>query len=238
MNILALDTSGATASVTVVRDGFLTGEITMRHGKTHSQKIIPMMEALLQMLDIKPDDIDLTAVANGPGSFTGLRIGVVTIKAFAYALNIPVVEVSTLMALAFTLSGQDGIVCPILDARNRQVYAGVYKVSTDSAIPLYEDSGMTIETLVETVKALEMPVSFIGDAVPLYRDYILEQGIKANFASDEMFTPRAVSVARLAWFMQQRGNTVDAFRAAPNYLRKSQAERMKEKQTLENSPHE
>ena len=134
MNILALDTSGATASVAVARDGFLTGEITLRHGKTHSQKLVPMMDSLIDMLDLKPSDIDLCAVANGPGSFTGLRIGVVTIKAFAYALNIPVVEVSTLMALAFTLSANKGIVCPIQDARNRQVFTGIYRTDEDDII--------------------------------------------------------------------------------------------------------
>lgn len=228
MNILALDTSGATASVAVVRDGFLTGEITMRHGKTHSQKIIPMMEALLEMLDLKPEDIDLAAVANGPGSFTGLRIGVVTLKAFAYAINIPVAEISTLMALAFTLSGQDTVVCPISDARNRQVYTGVYKVCQDDISIIHEDAGMTIEALIDIIKKMDGPVSFIGDAVPLYKNFILEQGIKAHFASDEMFTPRAAAVARLAWFNYKAGRTVSAFEAAPNYLRKSQAERMKE----------
>ncbi|WP_252891042.1 tRNA (adenosine(37)-N6)-threonylcarbamoyltransferase complex dimerization subunit type 1 TsaB [Thermoclostridium stercorarium] len=108
MIILALDTSAQAASVAVVKDGYLTGEITIRNGKTHSQKVIPMIHQLLEMLDYKPEDLDMLAVANGPGSFTGLRIGVVTIKAMAYALNLPVVEVSTLMALAYTVSAPDG----------------------------------------------------------------------------------------------------------------------------------
>lgn len=228
MNILALDTSGATASVAVAQDGFLKGEITLRHGKTHSQKLIPMVDTLLKMLDLKPDDIDLAAVANGPGSFTGIRIGVVTIKAFAFALKIPVAEVSTLTALAFTLSGQEGVVCPIQDARNRQVFTGIYRVGQDVASTLHEDSAMTIEALMDIIKTMDVPISFIGDAVPLYRDFILEQGVKAHFATDEMFTPRAAAVARLAWFKQREDLTVDSFMAAPNYLRKSQAERMKD----------
>lgn len=228
MNILALDTSGATASVAVARDGFLTGEITLRHGKTHSQKLVPMMDALIEMLDLKPSDIDLCAVANGPGSFTGLRIGVVTIKAFAYALNIPVAEVSTLMALAYTLNAKKGIVCPIQDARNRQVFTGIYRVDGDDISVVHEDAGMAIESLSDIVNALGEPVTFIGDAVPLYKDYLKEQGLNASFATDELFTPRASAVARLAWFKHNKGLVVDAFAASPNYLRKSQAERMKD----------
>jgi len=228
MNILALDTSGATASVAVARNGLLTGEITLRHGKTHSQKLVPMMDSLIEMLDLEPSDIDLCAVANGPGSFTGLRIGVVTIKAFAYALNIPVVEVSTLMALAFTLSAHKGVVCPIQDARNRQVFTGIYRIDGDEITEIHEDAGMAIEDLAGIIKSLNEPVTFIGDAVPLHKDYLKEQGINANFATDEMFTPRASAIARLAWFNHKKGNVVDAFTAIPNYLRKSQAERMKD----------
>ena len=92
MIILALDTSAVTATAAISNDGFLTGEISIRNGKTHSQKVIPIIKSLLEMVDCKPEDIDLFAVANGPGSFTGLRIGVVTIKAMAYALNKPVCE--------------------------------------------------------------------------------------------------------------------------------------------------
>lgn len=171
MIILALDTSAAAASAAVIRDGYLTGEITIRNGKTHSQKVIPMIDRLLQMLDHKPEDLDLLAVAYGPGSFTGLRIGVVTVKAMAYALNIPVVEVSTLMALAYTVNETEGLVCPIMDARNRQVYTGIYKISNESVSVLKEDSGMAIDELVNLLGNYDMPVHFVGDAVPLYRDY-------------------------------------------------------------------
>ncbi|NLX76193.1 MAG: tRNA (adenosine(37)-N6)-threonylcarbamoyltransferase complex dimerization subunit type 1 TsaB [Clostridiaceae bacterium] len=228
MIILALDTSAATASAAVVKDGYLTGEISIRNGKTHSQKIIPMIESLLKMLDYKPEDLDLLSVAVGPGSFTGLRIGVVTVKAMAYALNKPVVEVSTLMALACTVNEQDGLVCPIMDARNRQVFAGLYKTSDGSVSVLQEDSGLAIDELTSLLKSYDAPIHFVGDAVPLYKDYIKEQGINARFAPDEIFTHRAAAVAHLAWLMQKEGKVTDAFRAVPNYLRKSQAERMKD----------
>jgi len=228
MIVLALDTSAAAASAAVVKDGLLIGEITIRNGKTHSQKVIPMINQLLGMLDYKPKDLDLLAVANGPGSFTGLRIGVVTIKAMAYALNIPVAEVSTLMALAYTVNETKGLVCPIMDARNRQVYTGLYKISDDSVSVLEEDSGIAIDELMSVLKKYDLPVHFVGDAVPLYRDYITEQGINARFAPDSIFTHRAASVAYLAWLMQKEGKVTDAFRAKANYLRKSQAERMKD----------
>jgi len=228
MIVLALDTSAAAASAAVVKDGLLIGEITIRNGKTHSQKVIPMINQLLGMLDYKPKDLDLLAVANGPGSFTGLRIGVVTIKAMAYALNIPVAEVSTLMALAYTVNETEGLVCPIMDARNRQVYTGLYKISDDSVSVLEEDSGIAIDELMSVLKKYDLPVHFVGDAVPLYRNYITEQGINARFAPDSIFTHRAASVAYLAWLMQKEGKVTDAFRAKANYLRKSQAERMKD----------
>lgn len=228
MIILALDTSAQAASAAVVKDGYLTGEITIRNGKTHSQKVIPMINSLLKMLDYKPDDLDLLSVANGPGSFTGLRIGVVTIKAMAYALNIPVVEVSTLMALACTVNEPDGLICPVMDARNRQVYTGLYKINEESVSILQEDSGMGIEELVGILKNYDVPIHFVGDAVPLYEDYIKEQGINARFASDDIFTHRAATVAHLAWLMQKDGKVTDAFNVVPNYLRKSQAERMKD----------
>jgi len=229
MNILALDTSGATASAAMAKDGCLIGEISLRHGKTHSQKIIPMIEALLNMLDMEKSDIHMLAVANGPGSFTGLRIGVVTAKAMAYALNVPVAEVSSLMSLAYTISEQPGVVCPIMDARNRQVYAGIYKISADSIETLYPDAGVTIEVLAENLKKLGSDVHFVGDAVPVYRDFFATQGFKAYFAPDELFTARAAATARLAWHMYGKGQVLDAFSAAPNYLRKSQAERLKGK---------
>lgn len=228
MIVLALDTSAAAASAAVVKDGLLIGEITIRNGKTHSQKVIPMINQLLGMLDYKPKDLDLLAVANGPGSFTGLRIGVVTIKAMAYALNIPVAEVSTLMALAYTVNETEGLVCPIMDARNRQVYTGLYKISDDSVSVLEEDSGIAIDELMSVLKKYDLPVHFVGDAVPLYRNYITEQGINARFAPDSIFTHRAASVAYLAWLLQKEGKVTDAFRAKANYLRKSQAERMKD----------
>lgn len=228
MNILTLDTSGATASAAVARDGCLIGEISLRHGKTHSQKVIPMIEALLDMLDMKKQDINLLAAVIGPGSFTGVRIGVVTIKAMAYALNIPVAEVSSLMSLASTISERPGVVCPIIDARNRQVYTGVYKVNADSIEILYPDSGVTVEALAENLKKLDSEVHFVGDAVPVYRDFFANQGFKAYFAPDELFTPRAAAAARLAWQLYGKGQVSDAFKAAPNYLRKSQAERLKE----------
>ena len=234
MILLALDTSGPTATAAVTKDGFLTGEISLRNGKTHSQKVVPMIEALLEMLDLKPSDISLLAVANGPGSFTGLRIGVVTMKALAYALNIPLVEVSTLMALAATLSGQDIVICPIMDARNRQVYTGIYKMTDGNLEVLDEECGITIEALTDRLKELNSTVHFIGDAVPLYQEYIRQQGIQACFATDDIFTHRAATVAQLAWSMHNRGVETDAFQAAPNYLRKSQAERMKD-MTIQNS---
>lgn len=229
MNILALDTSGATASAAVSRDGYVIGEMSIRNGKTHSQKVIPMIESLLSVVDLKPTDIELVAVANGPGSFTGLRIGVVTMKAFAYALNIPLVEVSTLMSLAYTLS--DGVICPIMDARNRQVFTAVYRLDNGHLTTLHEDCGISVEALTAILKGLNTTIRFVGDAVPLYKDFFKEEGIDGIFTSDALFTHRASTTASLAWTLQDRGMVSNAYTATPNYLRKSQAERMKRKKS-------
>ena len=126
MRILALDTSSLVASAAILEDDKLLGEMTINHPKTHSQKLMPIIEALCTSLGLKIKDMDLIAVAGGPGSFTGVRIGLSAAKAFAQPFDIPVVMVSSLKGLAYNLPGFDGIICPILDARRGEVYAGLH----------------------------------------------------------------------------------------------------------------
>lgn len=127
MKVLALDTSSIVASVAVMNDGILLGEYTLNHNKTHSQKLVPIIQQLLSDLELEPFDIDLFAVSKGPGSFTGLRIAITTAKAMAYALDKPIIGVPTLDILAHNISFCQHLICPIMDARNNRVYTALYK---------------------------------------------------------------------------------------------------------------
>ena len=127
MKVLAVDSSGLVASVAVVQDDELLAEYTLNYKKTHSQTLLPMLEELKKMIDLDLNSIDVIAVAAGPGSFTGLRIGSATVKGLGLALNKPIAQVPTLEGLAYNMCGTDHLVCPLMDARREQVYTGVYR---------------------------------------------------------------------------------------------------------------
>lgn len=229
MLTLALDTSCLTASCAVCDDGKVIGELTIQNGKTHSQKIIPMVKELLALLDKEFKDMDLFAASIGPGSFTGLRIGVVTVKGLAYSLKKPVCGVPTLDALAYSVPDFKGLIIPMLDARNNQVFTAAYHKEQQCLNKVWPDMGVTIEELLEHIRASEESVMVLGDAVPLhigrlreaFRDRIVE-------APPSLFTPRAASCALLAEKAYQNNQFLNAFELEPLYLRKSQAERMRD----------
>ena len=127
MKILGMDSSGLVASIAVVENDILVAEYTVNHKKTHSQTLLPMLDEIVKMTELELDTVDVIAVAAGPGSFTGLRIGAATVKALGFALDKPVVSVPTCHGLAFNMWGTDKLVCPILDARRNQVYTGIYQ---------------------------------------------------------------------------------------------------------------
>ncbi len=127
MKILALDSSGLVASVAVTEDDVLIAEYTIQYKKTHSQTLLPMLEEVRRMVELAMDQVDAIAVAAGPGSFTGLRIGSATAKGLALALEKPIIPVPTLDGLAWQMYGTDALVCPIMDARRSQVYTGLYE---------------------------------------------------------------------------------------------------------------
>ena len=134
MKILAIEASSLVASVAIMTDDIITAEYTMNHKITHSQTIMPMIDEIVKRCEADLSELDAIAVSGGPGSFTGLRIGSATGKGLAQALNIPIVHVPTLDAMAFNAYGYDGLVCPIMDARRMQVYTGIYRVSKDIEI--------------------------------------------------------------------------------------------------------
>ncbi len=224
MRILALDTSSLVASAAILEDDKLLGEMTINHPKTHSQKLMPIIEALCTSLGLKIKDMDLIAVAGGPGSFTGVRIGLSAAKAFAQPFDIPVVMVSSLKGLAYNLPGFDGIICPILDARRGEVYAAAYRWQSDSLITVIEDQAIPLETLLKKFReGHAQRIVFLGDAAIKYKDLIqAELGAKAAMTMPSHNMQRASSVAVAAYRNMDRAVKYDAVKA--NYLRRSEAE--------------
>jgi len=232
MKVLAVESSAMVAAAAVIDEERLMGEYTLNHRKTHSQKLMPLIEELLDSLELTLMDIDVLAVSKGPGSFTGLRIGISTVKGLAQAANKPVIGIPTLDSLAYNLACSKGIICPIMDARREQVYTSIYR--WNSAIRnnakgnlerLDEYMAVPIVELLQKLKGYKEPVVFNGDGVPVYREIILKElGERASFAPPSAAMQRAGSLAVLALEKAQKGQTEGYNDLVPFYLRKSQAE--------------
>lgn len=233
MKILGLDSSGLVAGVAIVEDNVLLAEYTTNYKKTHSQTLLPMLAELREMIDLDMESIDAIAIAAGPGSFTGLRIGAATAKGLGLALDKPLVEVPTLEGLAYNLCGTDKLVCPLMDARRNQVYTGVYEFVRDGVEyrlqVVEEQCAIDIGEIAEKLNALGREVIFLGDGVPVYKAAISEKVcVPYSFAPASNNCQRAASVAALGAIYFAQGKTVSAAQHQPEYLRKSQAERERE----------
>ncbi|MBE7044140.1 MAG: tRNA (adenosine(37)-N6)-threonylcarbamoyltransferase complex dimerization subunit type 1 TsaB [Ruminococcaceae bacterium] len=226
MKILAVDTSATVASVAITDGERLAAEMILNHKKTHSETLMPMIDTLFQSSEMKISDIDLFAVSNGPGSFTGLRIGVAAVKALAHACNKPVVGVSTLEAMAYNLPYADGLIAPIMDARREQVYNAVYRWEGET---LTEVTAPRAIALADCLEEFREKVYFVGDGVPVYRELILQKlGNLAVFAPVCANAQRAGAVAAAAKAYAKAGKTTTYLELLPVYLRKPQAERERE----------
>lgn len=230
MKILAIDTSTAVAAVALMDDEKLLGEYTINNKKTHSQKLMVLIKEMLDNLEVKPSDIDVFAASIGPGSFTGLRIGVTTAKAMAYATAKPVIGVPTLDALAYNVVTSSFIICPILDARNNQVFTALYEVKDKMPERITEYLGIPVSELVQMIKEKNKKVIFTGDAIDLHKTYFMSKlGENCEFAPLADKLQRAASVAEIALKKVKEGKFESSFELVPFYLRKSQAERELEK---------
>ena len=229
MKILALDSSGLVASVALAEDDNLIAEYTVQYKKTHSQTLLPMISDMLQMAEIKQEELDCIAVSAGPGSFTGLRIGASTAKGLAWTLGIPVVPVSSLMGLAANVTQEGAVVCPIMDARRNQVYFGIYRITRGLPEVLLEPSAASVEEAVACAGRTGEEVIYIGDGVPVFEDRIreLSQG-GIRFMEPVNRYQRGASVAAVGTLLFEKDQYVEAGEFAPVYLRKSQAERERE----------
>lgn len=224
MITLAVDTSTMMTTLALTDGEKLLGEFSLNQDMSHSEKLMPMLEEILGNLSIKVSDIDLYGVAKGPGSFTGLRIGIATIKALAHLFDKPIVGVSSLEALAYNLA-HNNIIVPILDARRDRVYTGIYKWEEGQ---LKEELGDSIIEIDKLIGILGTYDKFIvnGEGSLVYKDR-LEEGLgnKISFASINQNSSRASSICLLAREKYERGIYDDYYSLAPEYMRPSQAER-------------
>ncbi len=225
MKILAFETSAKAASVALTQEGKLLGESYQNTGLTHSQTLMVMAQDLLRQCGVAISQLDAVAVANGPGSFTGVRIGVAAAKGLAWGAELPCVGVSTLSAMAVGLGAWQGYVCPVMDARRSQVYNALFHVDCGKYTRIREDRAISLQELGEDVKNLSQPIFLVGDGSVLCYNTLLEAVPALVLPPEHRMHQRAVGVALEAQRMMHEGAIPPAAELVPNYLRLSQAER-------------
>lgn len=225
MKILALDTTAGAASAALTEDGFLVGETFVNCGFTHSQTVMPMVEHLLQTTRTPLSEVDCLAVAAGPGSFTGVRIGIATVKGLALPEEKPCLGVSTLKELAWNLRGYEGILCPVMDARCKQVYHALFESDGENVRRLSCDQAISISTLGERLRNLKENIFLVGDGAVLCYNNLKSEVNHLRLAPEGVRYQRASSVAFVAEELYRAGLYTDGERLAPVYLRLPQAER-------------
>lgn len=221
MLTLAFESSARAASVALCRGGALISQYSQCSALTHSRTLLPMAEDMLKNADLSLKDVDLIAVAHGPGSFTGIRIGVSTVKGLAWAAGKPCVGVSTLEAMAWHGLSAGGYVCPVMDARRSQVYNALFEIRDDRPVRLCEDRPIALAELQAEVEKLPSPVFLVGDGAPLTAAFFRENGLAFRLAPENLMWQSAWGVA-MAAADKAPG---DADSLLPVYLRLSQAER-------------
>lgn len=236
MLILALDSSTRSGSVALARDGAPVAEYTLSVQRTHAERLLPTVARVLEDAGLSPADLDALAVTTGPGSFTGLRIALATAKGLAYALDRPVVGVSTLEALAYGVAGWAEVVCPLLDARRGEVYAAVYRSLPGGGVERLGDylALPVAEALDRLAQVLAQPggrvgagarVAFVGNGAALHADLLRERsGLRAVFPPEAVAALRASWVGALAWERLEKGESDPPGTLAPLYVRPPEAE--------------
>lgn len=225
MKILALETSAVAASAAVCEDEALVAQSFQRTGLTHSATLMPMVEAMLNNTGLTLAEIDLIAVAAGPGSFTGLRIGVSAAKGLAWPLDKPCAGVSTLEAMAWQLSGMEGIVCAAMDARRQQVYNAIFELKDGKPVRISPDRAISLDDLQNELANVEKTQIMVGDGAHLCYNAFQKCGYPVKMAPPHLQYQTAWGVARCALEQAREGTLSDAAGLIPNYHRLSQAER-------------
>lgn len=223
MLMLSVDSSASPASVCLFEDGKILADYYLNSGFTHSQTLMAMVESVLNISGKTSQDIDVYAVNNGPGSFTGVRIGVSAVKGMAYAADKPCVAVSTLESMAYNYIGQDVYVCACMDARRNQVYNALFRVKTDTIERICEDRAIAVKDLLTELKSFDNDIFLVGDGAQLVFDSSDDSRI--HLAPPHLRFQRASAVAQAALEKYNRGETLTPAALMPSYLRLSQAER-------------
>lgn len=222
MKILSIDTASPICSVGILEDNKLIEDINTNNGLTHSEKLMPMIKQLLEETNLTLKDIDLLVCDKGPGSFTGIRIGVATIKAFADSLNIPSVGISSLDVLAYNVK-KDGYICSLIDAKNSNVYFALYKLENSKYTLLENYLADSLENIFEILKKYDNEITFVGDGSIAYKNEITSNIQKGKFSDFNELNSYSLGLAGLNSYSNGNNNDV-----LPLYLRKPQAERMLE----------
>ena len=225
MRILAFETSAKTAGVALVEDGKLIGEYLQNSGQTHSRTLMKMAVDLLNNCDLKPENVDAVACAAGPGSFTGIRIGVSAAKGFAWGANIPCVGVSTLEGMVRSIAVTDGIYCAVMDARRSQVYTAMFRLEHGSLHRLTDDAAISLDELRNLLEKTEKDKILVGDGAAMCYNELQDHVSGLILMPEHLRMQRASGTALAAWLRLSAGERPDGGILVPNYLRLSQAER-------------
>lgn len=225
MKILAVDTSATAASVAVAEENKLIGEFSINTALTHSQTLMPMVDELLKNTGLSVNDIDVVAVNAGPGSFTGVRIGVAAVKGIAFPKNMPCVSVSTLESMAYNMLGNDCVVCSVMDARCSQVYNALFKVNGYTVTRMTDDRALSLTDLKLELQNIREKIVLVGDGAVLCSKFLDSELENVMLAPFNNRIQTASSVAYAAFEKIKNGETLTADELMPVYLRLPQAQR-------------
>lgn len=224
MIVLSIDSSSKVATVALINDETILGEYVLNDKREHSIVLMPMIEKLLDECNLDISDIDGYVVSKGPGSFTGLRIGMATVKGLCLGGNKPYISISSLEALAFSLSHYNGLICPMMDALRENVYTGLYKCVNGELQTILEPTSMDIDELVSLLNEKDEDVIFTGDAINKHKEYIINNYKNPKFAPNHLNIVRASSLGDLG-LLRLKAGIKDDYNSAPVYIKKPQAQR-------------
>lgn len=225
MKILGIDTSATAASVAIADENKIIGEFSINTALTHSQTLMPMVDALLKNTGVAVTDIDAIAVNAGPGSFTGVRIGVAAVKGMAFSADIPCISVSTLHSMAYNLVETDCIVCAVMDARCSQVYNALFRVSNGKVTRIIDDRALALQDLKLDLQKYDEKIILVGDGAKITYDYLKDDNKNVVLASKQNRIQTASSVVAAGFELLEKGETLTADQLMPTYLRLPQAQR-------------
>jgi len=234
MKILSIDSATQSATCAILEDNKVLAEITFNYKKQHSQILMPIIDQLFKNTEMSIGDIDAFVASKGPGSFTGLRIGMATIKGLSQGTKKPFVTVSTLDSLAYNLAYTEGIICPILDALRDNVYTALYTFNNCELNRISDYVNISIDELINMLKDKDCNISFVGDGTSKFKEKLETSLPKASFAPAHLNLAKASSLGELGLKLLSSGTFDDLYASVPIYLRKPQAEREYEEKMRQN----